>query len=87
MSLEAWGDEPDYGPELPEGWWDDDQVASVRGAVEALLAEPLYEGGNKDAGVSVRFLARMSVLKYRAELATKEEPLIVEALAIVGEEP
>jgi hypothetical protein len=87
MSLEAWGDEPDYGPDLPEGWWDEDTVASVCGAVEALLAEPLYEGGNKDAGVAVRFLARMSVLKYRAGLAEAKEPLIAEALAIVGELP
>jgi hypothetical protein len=87
MSLEAWGDEPDYGPELPDGWWGDDQVAGVTEAVQALCSETLYESGNKDLGVSVRFLARMSVLKYRAGLANADDPLIVEALAIVGELP
>lgn len=87
MSLEAWGDEPDYGPELPEGWWDEDQVASVTDAVQALCSETLYEDGKKDGGVSVRFLSRMSVLKYRAGLAKADDPLIAEALAIVGELP
>lgn len=29
MSLEAWGDEGDYGPELPEGWWDEDRAAEA----------------------------------------------------------
>lgn len=86
MSLEVWGDEPWDGPELPEGWWDDDQVASVQEAVKALCEETLYENGKKDDGVSVRFLARMSVLKLRAGLAKKDEPLIAEALALLGEE-
>ncbi len=87
MSLEAWGDEPDYGPELPDGWWNDEQVTGLTDAVQALCAETLYEGGKKDNGVSVRFLARMSVLKYRAGLATADDPLIAEALAMVGELP
>lgn len=86
MSWEAWGD-PDEGPELPDGWWDEDQVAGVEDAVKALCEEPLYEDGKKDSGVSVRFLARMSVLKLRAGLAKADDPLIAEALAIVGEEP
>jgi hypothetical protein len=47
----------------------------------------IVEDGKKDGGVSVRFLARMSVLKLRAGLAKADDPLIVEALAIVGEEP
>jgi len=86
MSWEAWG-EPDDGPELPDGWWDEDQVADVEAAVKALCDETLYEDGKKDNGVSVRFLARMSVLKLRAGLAKADEPLIAEALALVGEEP
>lgn len=88
MSLEAWGDEDwNNGPELPEGWWDDEQVDGVQEAVKALCEETLYEDGKKDSGVSVRFLARMSVLKLRAGLANADDPLIAEALAIVGEEP
>lgn len=87
MSLEAWGDEDwNDGPELPEGWWDEDSVSGMQEAVTALCAETLYEGGNKDNGVSVRFLARMSVLKLRAGLAKADDPLIAEALAIVGED-
>ncbi len=38
MSLEAWGDEPDYGPELPEGWWDQDQVAEAEQRIAELEA-------------------------------------------------
>lgn len=86
MSWEAWG-EPDDGPELPEGWWDEDDVAGVQDAVKALCEETLYEDGKKDNGVSVRFLARMSVLRLRAGMAKKDEPLIAEALALLGEEP
>lgn len=86
MSYEVWG-EPDDGPELPEGWWDEDDVAGVQEAVTALCKEMLYEGGKKDNGVSVRFLARMSVLRFRAGLAKKDEPLIAEALALLGDEP
>jgi len=86
MSWEAWG-EQDEGPELPDGWWDEDQVTGVTEAVKALCEETLYEDGKKDSGVSVRFLARMSVLKLRAGLAKADDPVIVEALAIVGEEP
>lgn len=62
-------------------------VTGVQEAVKALCEETLYEGGKKDNRVSVRFLARMSVLKLRAELAPRDEPLIAEALALLGEEP
>ena len=86
MSYEVWG-EPDDGPDLPDGWWDEDQVAGVQEATKALCDEPLYGGGKKENGVSVRFLARMSVLKLRAELVEPDDPLIVEALAILGEQP
>jgi hypothetical protein len=86
MSLEVWGDEPwdDY-PGLPDGCWDEDTVAKLQEAVTAILSEPVYENGEKDKGISVRFLARLSVLKMRAELATSDEPLIAEALKILGE--
>lgn len=86
MSYEVWG-EPDDGPELPDGWWNEDDVLGVQEAVTSLLKEPVYEGGEKERGVSVRFLARLSVLKLRAGLATADDPLIAEALAILGEKP
>jgi hypothetical protein len=86
MSLEVWGDEPwDEYLALPDGCWDEDTVAKLQKAVTALLSEQVYENGEKDKGISVRFLARMSVLKMRAELATSDESLIVEALKILGE--
>lgn len=86
MSLEVWGDGgEDDGLELPDGWWDEAQVAIVQEAVKALCKEPLYESGKKDAGVSVRFLARVSVLKLRAGLASADDPMDAEALAILGE--
>jgi hypothetical protein len=37
MSWEAWGDPPD-GPELPEGWLDEDQAAELRDTLAELLA-------------------------------------------------
>lgn len=84
MSLEVWGDEGDLGPELPEGWWDEDTVSDVQAAVAALFSEPIYEGARKENGISVRFLALMHVLKLRAQLASADDPLVAEALAIVG---
>lgn len=84
MSWEAWGDPPE-GPELPEGWWDEDQVMAMQDAVRALCAEMLYEGRSKDNGVAVRFLARMQVLKLRAGLVQPDEPIVAEALAMLGE--
>lgn len=84
MSWEAWGDPPE-GPELPEGWWDEDQVMAMQDAVRALCAEMLYEGRSKDNGVAVRFLARMQVLKLRAGLVRPDEPIVAEALAMLGE--
>ncbi len=37
MSYEAWG-EPDDPPELPDGWWDEDQVAEAKARIAALEA-------------------------------------------------
>jgi len=85
MSYEAWGESYD-GPELPDGWWDEEQVSGVKEAVKALCEETLYEDGKKENGISVRFLARMSVLKLRSGMAKADDPLIAEALALVGEE-
>ena len=84
MSWEAWGDPPE-GPELPEGWWDEDMVLAMQEAVKALSEETLYEGGKKENGISVRFLARISILKLRAGLVQPDEPIVAEALAMLGE--
>ena len=84
MSWEAWG-EPDEGPELPEGWWDEEQVGAMQEAVKALCNETLYEDAKKDNGISVRFLARMQILKLRAGLVKADEPIVAEALAMFGE--
>lgn len=86
MSWEAWGDPPD-GPELPEGWWDEDQVSAMRDAVMALCNEMLYEGREKNNGVAVKFLARMQILKLRAGLVNADDPIVAEALAMFGESP
>lgn len=84
MSYEVWG-EPDDGPELPDGWWDDDQVGGVVEAIKALSEETLYEGGDARAGVSVRFLARITHLRLRAGLMKDDDPLVMEALTMLGE--
>lgn len=36
MSYEAWG-EPEEGPQLPEGWWDEDQVQEAQERIESLV--------------------------------------------------
>ena len=84
MSWEAWGDPPE-GPELPEGWWDEDMVLAMQEAVKALSEETLYEGGKKENGISVRFLARISILKLRAGLADASDPYIAEGMKMLGE--
>ena len=81
MSLEAWGDEPwDDGPELPEGWWDEDTVNDVQTAIKDLCAETVYENGKKEDGISVRFLARLTLLRYAALMMKSEDmPLVYDA--------
>jgi hypothetical protein len=54
MSYEAWG-EPDDPPELPEGWWDEDQVAEAEARISALcsaLKELVALKEMKDRGLS-----------------------------------
>jgi hypothetical protein len=60
---------------------------SLRSYVSSLLAEPVYEGGIKENGVSVRFLMRLNVLAYKVGLTrySTENPLVAEALAAFGE--
>lgn len=85
MSYDAWGD--DDARELPDGCWHADQVAIVMECIKELMAEPLYEGGDKARGVSTRFLARLTVLQANAGLLEPSNPLVREAEAMFCGEP
>jgi len=78
MSYEAWG-EPEEGPELPDGWWNEDDVQQVKDCISDLNKETLYEKGRKDNGISVRFLARITLLQGAAGLLEYDDPMLLEA--------
>ncbi len=80
MSLEAWGD--DGAEELPDGCWYPDQVEIVLECIKELVAEPVYEGGRMENGISTRFLARLTVLQANAGLLEADNPLVREAEAM-----
>ena len=85
MSYEVFGDDdpPDYEHLFEAGWWDGDQTKLVKDAISDLVAEPIYEGGKKENGVSVRFLARITLLRhYAGELPSG--PLVDEAEVLVA---
>lgn len=86
MSYEAWGDgdEDDGSADrlLDAGWWSSETVLEVQAAIKDLTEEPVYENGDKANGISVRFLARLTLLKNAAELIGYDDPLVVEARAI-----
>lgn len=84
MSLEAWGDEGD-DHELPDGCWGPVTVECVVGCIKDLVAEPVYEGGKKENGISTRFLARLTLLQREAELLPHDHPLVREAEAMFRE--
>lgn len=92
MSLEAWGDDggadeymhPDAAIEA--GWWPPDLVDEVKAAVQALYAEPVYEDGQMVKGISVRYLARLTLLRFAAQMDV-EQPLVDEADATFREPP
>lgn len=84
MSYEAWGD--DDARELPEGCWYPDQVDIVLECIKELVAEPVYEGGKKENGISTRFLARLTVLQANAGLLEASHPLVREAEAMFASE-
>lgn len=81
MSLEAWGDDGD-GMDVPDGWWGSDQVDDVVQAIKDLRAESVYEHGNKESGISVRFLARITMLEHMAGLRPASDPFVREADAM-----
>jgi hypothetical protein len=65
---------------LEAGWWGDQQVETVTKAIKALVAAPIYEGGDKANGISVEFLMRLSLLQYEAELDVPHQ-MVAEATA------
>jgi hypothetical protein len=50
MSLEAWGDEGPDGPELPEGWLDEEQAAALEARIKRLESalRGIIEIGKRD---------------------------------------
>lgn len=89
MSYEVWGD-GDYDDGSAErlldaGWWSSETVLEVQAAIKALAEEPVYENGDKANGISVRFLARLTLLKNAAELIAYDDPLVVEARSMFAD--
>lgn len=78
MSREAWGDDGDER-ELPDGCWGPVEVEVVTQCIKELCAEPVYEGGVMANGISVRFLARLTILQGEAGLIPTDGPLYKEA--------
>lgn len=65
-------------------------VARMRLAERAaaeLSAENVYEDGRKENGISVRFLARLTLLRAATGLMDADHPLVTEARAMFGEKP
>lgn len=89
MSYEAWGDDDagDTDYLIDAGWWPSETVREVQDAIKALASEPVYESGDKANGISVRFLARLTLLKNAAELVGYDDPLVVEARQMFAEHP
>lgn len=83
MSWEAWGDDnaDEYDHLLEAGWWPGEQTKEVVAAINALVAEPVYEGGKMQNGISTRFLMRLTLLRYEAGLVDGSDPLVREAKA------
>lgn len=63
----------------------EDTVLRVQDAVRALRAETLYDGGQMANGVSVQFLARLTILAHEARVLEHTTPFLVnEARRILG---
>jgi hypothetical protein len=58
-------------------------MRSVVEAVIALHEEPIFEDGDKAKGISVRFLARMTLLRVAAGLLHWNDSLAAEAYRII----
>jgi hypothetical protein len=83
MSWGAWGD--DDPKDVPEGWWTDVTVQVVQECIRDLLAEPIYEDRQMAKGISVRFLARLSILQGEAGLMSTKDPMYIDAERILCE--
>lgn len=55
---------------------------SIVDAVKALVGETLYEGGEMQRGIAVKFLARITLLKSAVGIE-QPQPLVEEAMALV----
>jgi hypothetical protein len=89
MSWEAWGDGDDGEDRMVErlmesGWWPSEKAMDVEAAIKALRAEPVYEGGDRAKGISVKFLARVTLLEHAAEMRRPNDPMVVEAKGLFG---
>jgi hypothetical protein len=76
--------EPDDPPELPDGWWDEDQVKDVVESVKNLLDEQVYEDRNVLKGISVKMIARINVLAYHVGIMNADDPIVIEAMKLLG---
>ena len=87
MSWEAWGDDDagQYDHLLEAGWWASEQVEDVTAAIKALVAEPIYEDGKKENGISARFLARITILRHLSGELVNSDPLVVGAEKMLAE--
>lgn len=74
MSYEVFGDNDNPAAEgfLEMGWWTDEQAKEVTDAVQALCDEKMYEGNEMSNGVSVRFIARLTLLRAAVGLPVDE---------------
>jgi hypothetical protein len=72
-------------PDHDETGWSEDTVADVQRRIEELYAEPVYENGRKDDGISVRFLARLTMLRCDADLISAGDPIVKDAERVLGE--
>ena len=78
MSLEVFGDEgsgmdPNEADALIDaGWLTPEDAEAIKEAVSELFEEPIYEVPGK---LSIRFLMRMSILRYRCDLMTPGDPV------------
>lgn len=83
MSLDAWGD--DDPRDIPEGWWPDSTVEVVQQCIRELIAERIYEDGQMAKGISVRFLARLTILQGEAGLLPTDGAFYKDAERVLRE--
>ena len=70
--------------------WDEERVVGeirLQNAVHNVLAEPIYEEGKRENGISVRFLMRLTMLANEARLKGygSKSKVVKEAVALLGD--